>query len=771
VRLPGWSVGPALTAAVLLAFVVLEATVVRIQNPAPIFLIAVTFAGYIGGLRPALVSAAFAIVFSLYYFAVPGHPLTYVPADQARVTSLVLGTTAIAVLTGLLRERLVRAERATARERATAAAREAGSRERQRLFAFLDTAPAAVAYLRGSDHIVELANARFRRGGGGADPVGRPLAEAFPQVDLSPVLAALDQAYESGEAVTVDELAIPYRDTDGTMRRTYQNLVFAPSRDEAGAPEGVFLFASNVTASVEARERLQLLLAEQSAERERLQLILDQLPEGVTISDASGTFILRNRAAETMFPWPDRRVETVIANAEYLHPDGTPYRPDDLPGVRARRGEIVQGEELIVRVREPFHEVPILMNCALLRGSDGTAIGTVSVFQDISGRKRQEAERTAEQQRLRDSETKLRATVEVALDALVAMDTEGRITDWNPSAESIFGRSRSEVIGQEMAAVIIPERYRESHRGGLRRYLETGQGRVIGKRIEIEALHAQGHEFPVELAISAVRTSAGQSFTAFLRDISARRRLEAAQAAALAEVRQALRLRDEFLSAAAHDLKTPLTAISGHLQLIRRRFGDGLAPRVAASLDEVERSATSMNQLINELLDVARLQSGQSLTLDLRDADLVAIARAVVDRAAERTPRHALELRAAAPTLVATVDPARIERVLTNLVDNAMKYSPSGGLVTVAVERQVDAGWTWAVVVVRDQGLGIPAADLPRLFTRFYRSSNTTGISGTGIGLEAARRMVEQHGGTIGVESVEGAGTTVTVRLPLEAVP
>jgi PAS domain S-box-containing protein len=431
----------------------------------------------------------------------------------------------------------------------------------------------------------------------------------------------------------------------------------------------------------------------------------------------------------------------------------------------------VQGEELIVRVREPFHEVPILMNCALLRGSDGTAIGTVSVFQDISGRKRQEAERTAEQQRLRDSETKLRATVEVALDALVAMDTEGRITDWNPSAESIFGRSRSEVIGQEMAAVIIPERYRESHRGGLRRYLETGQGRVIGKRIEIEALHAQGHEFPVELAISAVRTSAGQSFTAFLRDISARRRLEAAQAAALAEVRQALRLRDEFLSAAAHDLKTPLTAISGHLQLIRRRFGDGLAPRVAASLDEVERSATSMNQLINELLDVARLQSGQSLTLDLRDADLVAIARAVVDRAAERTPRHALELRAAAPTLVATVDPARIERVLTNLVDNAMKYSPSGGLVTVAVERQVDAGWTWAVVVVRDQGLGIPAADLPRLFTRFYRSSNTTGISGTGIGLEAARRMVEQHGGTIGVESVEGAGTTVTVRLPLEAVP
>lgn len=631
VRLPGWFVGPALTGTVLLAFVGLDATVVRIQNPAPIFLIAVTFAGYVGGLRPALLSAAFAIAFSLYYFAVPGQPLTYLPAEQARVTSLVVGTTAIAVLTGLLRERLVRAERATARERVTRAAQAAAAHE-----------------------------------------------------------------------------------------------------------------------------------------RDRLRLILDQLPEAVTISDESGTFILRNRAAETLFPWPDRRVETVIANAEYLRPDGTPYHPEDLPGARARRGEVVQAEELIVRVREPFREVPILMNAALLRAPDGTPLGTVSVFQDISARKRIDAERATEQQQLRDSETKLRATVEVALDALVAMDTAGRITDWNPSAEAIFGHPRAAVIGREMASVIIPERYRESHRAGLRHYLETGQGRVIGRRIEIEALHAQGHEIPVELAISAVRTSEGQSFTAFLRDISARRRLEAAQAAALAEVRQALRLRDEFLAAAAHDLKTPLTAISGHLQLVRRRVDAGLAPRVATSLDEAERSTSWMNALIDELLDVARLQSGEALVLDRREIDLVDVARSVVDRATQRAQRHALELEPSVTTLIGPWDPARIERVLTNLVDNAIKYSPRGGTIRVALDREADGAQAWAVVAIRDEGLGIPAADLPRLFTRFYRASNTGGIAGTGIGLEAAQRMVEQHGGSIGVESIEGRGTTVTVRLPLE---
>ena len=109
--------GPALTAAVLIAFVILDATMVRIQNPAPIFLIAVTFAGYVGGLGPALVSAVFAIVFSAYYFSIPGEPLAYTPADQARLVSVALGSLAIAALTGVLRGRLMRAERAAARER------------------------------------------------------------------------------------------------------------------------------------------------------------------------------------------------------------------------------------------------------------------------------------------------------------------------------------------------------------------------------------------------------------------------------------------------------------------------------------------------------------------------------------------------------------------------------------------------------------------------------------------------------------------------------
>ena len=623
-------IGPVLTAAVLVAFVILDATVVRIQNPAPIFLIAVTFAGYVGGLGPALVSAIFAIAFSAYFFSVPGDPLTYTPADQARLASVTLGSLTIAALTGVLRGRLVRAERAGAREREARIAADVGA-----------------------------------------------------------------------------------------------------------------------------------------SERGRLQMILDQLPEGVVISDEHGTFTLRNQAAERLFPWPDRELDTALRGAEYLQPDGTPYRPDDLPGARARRGEVVQGEELLVRVREPFHEVPILMSAVALRAADGNILGTLSVFQDITPRKQLDRERAAEQQELRDSETRLRATVEVALDALISMDTAGRISDWNPSAEAMFGWRRDEIMGQEMAATVVPERYRAPHRSGLRRFLETGQGRVIGRRIEIEALHRDGHEFPIELAISAIQTSGGQSFTAFVRDISARRRLEAAQAAALAQVQASLRLRDDFLSAAAHDLKTPLTSVKGHLQLVRRRLGDSVAPGVAASLDQVEHSTARMTDLINELLDVARLQSGQTLSLNRREMDLVALARTVADAAARQAPRHSIEVVAEVPTLIGIWDRARIERALTNLMSNAVKYSPGRGEIVLSARRERDGQAEWAVLSVRDQGVGIPASDLPRLFTRFHRGANATRVEGTGIGLEATRRMIELHDGTISVESTEGAGSTFTVRLPL----
>jgi signal transduction histidine kinase len=174
--------------------------------------------------------------------------------------------------------------------------------------------------------------------------------------------------------------------------------------------------------------------------------------------------------------------------------------------------------------------------------------------------------------------------------------------------------------------------------------------------------------------------------------------------------------------------------------------------------------------LIDTLLDVTRVQMGRPLPLDRRTTDLVAVARQVVEDAQRQTSRrHALRLDAAVPAFVGCWDPGRLERMLGNLVNNAVKYSPEGGEVTVGVAAEPSESPAWAVLTVRDRGVGIPGADLPRVFERFYRASNVaTEISGTGIGLTTVRQIVEQHGGRIGVESEEGRGTTWTVRLPLQ---
>jgi len=235
------------------------------------------------------------------------------------------------------------------------------------------------------------------------------------------------------------------------------------------------------------------------------------------------------------------------------------------------------------------------------------------------------------------------------------------------------------------------------------------------------------------------------------------------------QVQEALRMRDTFLTAAAHDLKTPLTSVKGMAQLLRRRAAQGNADsdRLAEGLASIDTAASRMTQQLDELLDVTRLQMGQPLALRRRPTDLVAVVRRVAAEQQQTAECHRIHVEASRPELVGAWDEVRLARVVNNLVGNAIKYSPEGGDVAVTLAAEEDAGGTWAVLRVRDQGVGIPAADLPHIFDRFHRASNVGGISGAGIGLASARQIVEQHGGVISAESIDGAGSVFAVRLPI----
>ncbi|HWQ13648.1 MAG TPA: CHASE domain-containing protein [Roseiflexaceae bacterium] len=228
----------------------------------------------------------------------------------------------------------------------------------------------------------------------------------------------------------------------------------------------------------------------------------------------------------------------------------------------------------------------------------------------------------------------------------------------------------------------------------------------------------------------------------------------------------AVRVRDEFLSVAAHELKTPLTALLGNAQLLLRRAAreGGVSERDQRALRVIVEQGQRLNKLVTTLLDHSRIQSGR-LTIERAPLDLGELLRRIVDETRPMLAHHTLALDLPAEPLVISGDELRLTQVVHNLIDNAIKYSPEGGPVAVSLRRCDDQ----AEIQVTDRGMGIPADALANLFQQFYRAPNIDprSISGMGIGLYVIREIVAQHGGAVDVASVEGEGSTFSVRLPL----
>ena len=229
--------------------------------------------------------------------------------------------------------------------------------------------------------------------------------------------------------------------------------------------------------------------------------------------------------------------------------------------------------------------------------------------------------------------------------------------------------------------------------------------------------------------------------------------------------------KEAFLDAVAHDLGNPLTTVKGQTQLLRRRAHQGRADlaTLETGLAAIEAATNRATRLIGELTDAARLEAQRPLELKRTAIDLVALAEACITESQAAAAGQQLRLEAGVPEVVGLWDADRLTRVLENLVANAVKYSPAGSSVVVRVGREGARDGLRAVLSVADQGVGIPAADLPHIFERFRRGGNVAGrFAGSGLGLWGSQRIVAQHGGTIAIDSTEGEGTTVTVRLPLD---
>ena len=389
----------------------------------------------------------------------------------------------------------------------------------------------------------------------------------------------------------------------------------------------------------------------------------------------------------------------------------------------------------------------------------------LSVIRDITEREQAEAA-------LRASQDRLAGIVTSAMDAIITVDAEQRIVLFNRSAEQMFGYAAQELAGQPLDQIIL-QRFRTAHRAHIERFGQTGvTTRAMGELGAISGLRADGIEFPIEASISQVEVAGQKLYTVILRDITARRQAEVERAellerehAARDAAEAAVRVRDTFLSTAAHELKTPLTVLLGNVQLLQRRLNraTALVERDEHLLRVIGEQAARMNRLIAVMLDISRLQTGQ-LTIMRAPLNIGALVRRVVDDVRPTLMQHTLTCSLPDTLLMIEGDELRLEQVLQNLLSNAIKYSPAGGPITVQVERQRGR----VCVTVADQGIGIPQANLPMLFQRFYRADNVDPqqISGMGIGLYVVRAIVELHGGQVNVVSPEGGGSIFTIYLP-----
>ena len=377
------------------------------------------------------------------------------------------------------------------------------------------------------------------------------------------------------------------------------------------------------------------------------------------------------------------------------------------------------------------------------------------------------AERKRVEKALRENEDQKNAVFKAALDCIITIDEEGRIVEFNPAAEKTFGYTRSEVLGREMAALIIPERLREPHRKGIARYLATGEGPVLNRRLELTALRTDGSEFPVELVITHLPSAKPHRFTGFLRDITENKRVEAENALLYEESQNANRLKDEFLAVVSHELRNPLHSMFGWLRILQE--SNLSPPDVAKALAIVERNAVAQARLIDDLLDVSRIAEGK-LILDMQPIHLSPIVEAAVEsiRPAAKDKRIQLDATIDPKTDLVTGDATRLQQVIDNLLTNAIKFTPEGGMVRVEFD-STDAGVRIRVV---DTGQGIEPEFLPFVFNRFRQAdgSTTRRHGGLGLGLTIVRHLVELHGGSVEVTSAgRGFGTQFTVVLPHRA--
>ncbi len=566
-----------------------------------------------------------------------------------------------------------------------------------------------------------------------SEAIGQPAADVLSrQPELVELFCGMTGVSEGRVEVEIEK---------GETQRCYESHI-TPLYDRRGCLTGRLVTLIDIT----ERKRTEEALRESE---EKYRKIVENVHDMVYSCYPDGTlyFVSPNVLSLTGY-----KVEEGIGRnmMEFVHPDDKERVLSDLEKT------IKTGEEFptIFRLLKKDGSYLYVEELGKVTKEGGKPVGLTGVIRDITERKRVE-------RALEESESHFRSVAESANDAIITADSRGNIIFWNKAAEDVFGYLADEAVGKS-STLIMPEHLREAFENGIKRVVSTGKSDIIGRTIEVVGLRKDGSELPVELSLAKWEVGEETFFTAIVRDITERKRAEKK----IFEYKELSKLKSNLLSTVSHELRTPLATIKGYATMLLD-YNEKLGPEEKGEqLQSIERATDRLTELVDHLLDMSRLEAGL-LKLEKTPASILKLVRGVVAETQLRAPRHQIVSKLDKGLPRVNIDAKRIRQVLDNLIDNAIKYSEEGTEVRVVAERVGSE----LRISVADQGIGIPAEELGKVFDRMYRIEQrlTPQLGGVGLGLAICRGLVEAHSGRIWVESEVGKGSTFYFTLPIQS--
>ena len=478
------------------------------------------------------------------------------------------------------------------------------------------------------------------------------------------------------------------------------------------------------------------------------RLIVEHSPDALILLDRDGVVRWWNRAAERIYGFESHEAigRPMI---ELLVPTGGSF-DDPPPDEWAPR-------EMMHR-RKDGTVIHVRCSLRVQRDAEGQVLHRVCSISDLT------AARVALDTNL--LRARYQNLLESLPDAVVVVNDSGRIVLFNAQATALFGHRPPTAIGHPIE-ILLPERFRALHLPQRTEFLRSPRMRPMGRGLELLGLRADGSEFPVEISLSPIEIDGRRMVMSAIRDISDRKRIEHALQEKNLELERASNAKDRFLATMSHELRTPLNAILGFTGILLMRLPGPLTEKQERQLQHVQASGQHLLSLINDLLDLAKIESGRvDLARDPVDAEAVAEAVGATLRPMAQERGLTLDVVARDSELFGTGDRRAVQQVLLNLVNNALKFTERGGVVLEIAPTVLPDGQSAVAFNVIDTGVGIAPDDLQRLFQAFVQvGSREQRGKGSGLGLHLSHKLAHLMGGTLTAASEEGHGSRFTLTL------